>query len=163
MLEKILNKILPKEEIIRGDSNIYLRRWTLLRLGKSKFFKKIGIADIRIYIHKFINGDHTLCLHDHPNDLISFIFWNGYDEEYWDAKEKLNKFIRYKAPCIRKFPASHTHRVTLLNNKPTWSLVFMWPKKRRWGFWLTNTPDGKRKWIEWDEYYDKFGGNGGCE
>lgn len=163
MIAKIMNKIFKKEDIMRNEGEIYLRRWTLLRTGKSKFLKIFGLDDIRIYIHKFMSSDHTRCLHDHPNDLISFIFWNGYDEEYWDNKEKISKFATYKAPCLRKFPASHAHRVDLLNNKPAWSLVFMYKKTRNWGFWLTNTKNKKRKWVNSEKYYKEFGGNGGCE
>lgn len=161
MIKYLIDKLLRKEEIMRGDGQIYLRRWTLFRSGNGLFWKLFKLNDIRIYIHKFINGDHTNCLHDHPNDMISFIFKNGYDEEFWDSKIKKHRNVRYKAPCLRSFSASHAHRVTLINNKPAWSLVLMFSKKREWGFFTTNT--GKRKWVSWKKYYEKFGGNKGCD
>lgn len=162
MLKRLIDKLLRKEDIPRGDGLIYLRRWTLLRFSKTFFLWKIlGIADYRIYLHKFLASDHTKCLHDHPNDLISFIFWNGYEEQYWDAKQRKEITAVYKAPCLRKFLASHTHRVTLLGGNIAWSIVLMYPKKREWGFFITNT--GKRLWLHWRDYYEKFGGNGGCD
>ena len=43
----------------------------------------------------------------------------------------------------------------------------MRPKTREWGFWTTHGDNGeklqKRRWVQWEEYEDKFGGNGGCE
>jgi len=164
ILKHIIDKIFRKEDILRGDGNVYLRRWTLLRFNKTFWlWRFLKVADTRIYIHLFLNGDHTACLHDHPNDLISFIFWNGYEEEYWNPKTKKHEKVIYKAPCLRRFPASHTHRVQLLNNNPAWSIVVMKKKVRDWGFWITNTTNKKRKWIKWDKYYNDFGGNRGCE
>jgi len=165
---RLLDRILRKEEVRRGDGKIYLNRWTLFRTThRSKLFgwwlyKWLPIlGDLRIYVHKFTASDGTKCLHDHPNDLISFIFWNGYSEEYWVPKKKNTQISVYRAPCIRKFPASHAHNVTLLNNKPTWSIVFMYPKKRDWGFFVTES--GKRKWILWSKYDDEYGAVGGCD
>ncbi len=157
---KLLNRLLRKEEVRRGDGSIYLNRWTLFRSKPKGLFSLIGLGDIRIYIHEFTMTDHTQCLHDHPNDLISFIFKNGYSEQYWEPKEKKVKVQVFKAPYLRKFPASHAHRVTLLDNKPAWSIVFMYPKKRAWGFWVTE--NGKRKWVSLKDYDDKYDGVGGC-
>lgn len=163
----LINKLLRKEEIARGDGSVYLHRWTLFRSSPNGLFSKIGLGDMRIYVHRFTDSDHTKCKHDHPNKLTSFIFWNGYSEEYWDTKEKCTKVQVYKAPCLRTFPASHAHRVTLLDGKHAWSIVWMRPKERPWGFWMTHDAESnvlpKRKWVHWKEYEDKYGGNGGCE
>ena len=164
-MRRLLNKLLRKEEIRRGDGTIYLNRWTLFR-GKSKLWRFLGLHDVRLYIHKFTESDHTKCLHDHPNTLISFIFRNGYSEEYLDHKDQETKTQVFRAPCLRKFPASHAHRVTLLDGKPAWSLVLMLPKKREWGFFVTqpaHTGGKRRRWIHWREYEDEYGGKGGCD
>lgn len=163
--KSLLDRILRKEEIARGDGTIYLHRWTLFRTKKDGWFSKIGLGDLRLYIHKFTASDHTKCLHDHPNTLISFIFWNGYDEEAWDPKTRTTNKVVYKAPVLRRFPAAHCHRVHLLNDKPAWSLVFMFPKERNWGFFVTDkehTGGKRRRWVPWDEYERDFGGKGGC-
>ncbi len=162
---RLINKLLRKEEIGRGDGTIYLNRWTLIRTKKNGLLSKIGLGDLRVYIHQFATSDHTKCLHDHPNKMISFIFWNGYEEEYWDVKTQSKKRAMYKAPILRMFPASHCHRVDLLNNKPSWSIVLMWPKQREWGFFLTDkdeTGGKRRRWVEWKTYRDKYGDIGGC-
>ena len=164
-MRRLLNKLLRKEEIKRGDGTVYLNRWTLFR-GKSRLWRFVGLYDVRLYVHKFTASDHTKCMHDHPNTLISFIFRNGYTEQYWDPKDKCEKEQTFKAPCLRKFPAAHCHRVTLLNDKPAWSLVFMFPKSREWGFFVTQqayTGGKRRRWIDWRTYEDEFGGKGGCE
>lgn len=163
---KLLNHILRKEEIRRGDGQIYLNRWTLFRTKPNGLFSLLGLGDIRLYVHKFTASDHTKCQHDHPNKLTSFIFKNGYSEEYWDPKDKQTKVAVYRAPCLRTFPAAHSHRVTLLNEKPCWSIVFMRPKTREWGFWVTQksaTGGKERRWVQWEEYEDEYGGTGGCD
>lgn len=159
-MRRLLNRLLRKEEIRRGDGTIYLNRWTLFR-GKSRLWGYIGLYDVRVYIHKFTAGDGTKCLHDHPNTLRSFVFWNGYVEYIWDKWAKNEQRKEIKAPCYRKFPASHTHRVELRNNKPGWTLVIMSPKKREWGFFVKE--DGKRKWVKWYDYERDYGGVGGCD
>ena len=71
---KLINKLLRKEEIKRGDGTVYLNRWTVFRSKKDGFFSKIGLGDLRLYVHQFTESDHTKCLHDHPNAFISFMF-----------------------------------------------------------------------------------------
>lgn len=158
-MRRLLNKLLRKEEIRRGDGTIYLNRWTLFR-GKSRLWRFLGLYDVRLYVHKFTAADGTYCLHDHPNTLRSFVFRNGYVEYVFDPKTKEESRVEIRAPLYRKFPASHTHRVELLNDKPGWTLVLMSPKKREWGFFVTE--GGRRKWFRWDRYEDVYGGTGGC-
>jgi len=163
MLQKLIDKILRREEIARSDGQSYLSRWTLLRLSNTFWlWKLLKINDIRIYIHRFNKGDCSISVHDHPCTMISFVFKNGYSEEYWDTKSKLIKTQIFKAPCIRKFSASHSHRVTLLKDKPAWTLLLAFKKTRNWGFWRTNK-DGKRKWVQWEEYNGKYAKEDGCD
>lgn len=146
-----------KKIITRFDNKPYLIRWTLFNC---KYFS--------IKIHKAILNDDA-CLHDHPWSFITFIFWRGYTEESYrfdngaaviNSKRESEEFklndvtadqlrpfirrIRYAAPCVLWRPAHYSHR--LLIDKPSWSLVITFKKKRQWGFW---TPKG---WMAWFSY-----------
>lgn len=163
-LSKLLNKVLRKEEISREDNIIYLHRWVIAKFDNGFWlWKLLRIDGIRIYLHKFTSEDHSSCAHDHPCSALSFIFINGYVEKYWDNKLGQYNVKIYKAPCIRFFPATHTHKVSLLNNKPGWSLILMMKNRRPWGFWTTNHEDGKRRWWSAKEYREKFNNVAGCE
>lgn len=157
MLQKIINKVLRKEEISRTDGVIYLHRWTLFRTSTTGIFGKFGLGDIRIYIHKF-TGDDCASLHDHPNNFISVGLKGQYLEEEWIPKEKDSIKKIYKAPFFRRLKASHTHRVSLINGRPAWTLVIMSPKIREWGFFRVE--NGKRRFIHWKDYVQMFGGAG---
>jgi len=159
----LLNKLFEREDIGRAnDGVVYLNRWTVLRTNKTFWLWKLfGLSDIRLYLHKFLADDCTSLLHDHPNDCISFVFKHGYVEEYWDNREKVVKCHTIKAPCLRRFAASHTHRVLLLDNKTAWSLIFMWPKTKEWGFFVEES--GKRKRVHWRDFFGIDKKIRGCE
>lgn len=103
--------------------NIILTRWWLSSL---RFLK----------LHKFTGSDKDP-MHDHPWRFISFIFWGSYVEETESGLKE------YKAPTILYRPAEYKHRVLLIDNKPCWSLVFTFKKKREWGFYT------EAGWVNW--------------
>ena len=146
-----------KKIIYRFDNIPYLIRYTIFTC---KWFS--------IKIHNGLISDDA-CLHDHPWSFITFIFWRGYTEESYkfpngrliipDQREfeefRLNGVNadilkphiikkKYSAPCILYRPANYTHR--LIIDKPVWSFVITFKKKRQWGFW---TPKG---WAAWFSY-----------
>ena len=157
IFKNTINKILRTEYITRGDSKVYLRRWTLFRSKPRGIFSIVGLGDRRIYIHKFLHDD-CADLHCHPNGFISIGLWGKYLEEAWVPSEKDSILKTYTAPFFRRVKASHTHRISLIDNKPCWTLVFMGPKIREWGFY--KFINGKRKWLHWKSYVELFGGAG---
>ena len=128
-----------------------------MRIKENGLFSKIGLGDIRLYIHRF-TGNDCADLHDHPNDFLSLGVWGQYSEEEWCPKFKRSFTKIYKAPFFRYLKASHTHRISLINEKPVWTIVLMFPKIREWGFF--KFIEGKRKWIHWKTYVDMFDGFG---
>jgi len=94
-----------------------------------------------IYIHHFMGDDDFRIPHDHPKRFISFGLWGSYIERVY-KKGKLIEAKIYRAPWIRSFPATHTHRLVSVKN--AWTLVITLPYQKSWGYW---EPDGT--------YYDK--------
>lgn len=135
----IVDRIFKMEEINGGGiCDTYLYRWTLLQ---PKFLKGFGI-----YLHHFVGDDWSRDLHDHPKRFISIGLWGRYIEETPDMYGTGTDPRLFTAPWIRSFPATHIHRLSLINKKPCWTLVIVLTAVREWGFWH----DGK--WIHWHTY-----------
>ncbi len=107
----------------------YLYRWELMRLG--------GWA---IYLHYFVRDDWTRDLHDHPKRFISVGLRGRYREETPNG-ERI-----YRAPWIRSFPATHIHRLSLVDGRHCWTLVVVLKTVREWGFWHGG------EWSQWKKY-----------
>jgi hypothetical protein len=52
----------------------------------------------------------------------------------------------YHAPWVRTFPATHIHRLSLIDGQPCWTLVIVLRASRAWGFWHAG------QWIPWRKY-----------
>lgn len=130
MIPWLLGRLFPLEEINgHGRCPTYLYRWRVLRL--------FGCA---VYVHRFVGDDWSRDLHDHPKQFVSVGLWGGYNEE-------TTKGVReYRAPWVRSFPPSHTHRLTLGRFGECWTLVAVFRATKPWGFWH------KGVWIHWREY-----------
>jgi hypothetical protein len=137
-------KLFESAKYIGGKEDPLLIRWILFR-----------IPSFGIFIHKFCRSDYDRALHDHPWTFISYILKGGY-------YEFTESGIEWIGPGRRLYrPAEFKHRVVLqqLSNglkkwleppDPSWSLVFVFRRRRKWGFWL------KDKWCWWRQYdYDK--------
>lgn len=140
-----------QREEMDGDGRCatYLVRWTLLKLwgGRS------------VYLHHFVGDDWSLDLHDHPKRFVSVGLWGAYREtrmtpcwtlgSYHGEWERSTRPVSrvYRAPWIRTFPASHVHRIELLEDRrPCWTLVVVLKTVRPWGFWHAGS------WVPWRQY-----------
>jgi hypothetical protein len=139
MLQEILNRLFPRFDIqVAGD--LYLRRWRLIRH-----------KDLRVNLHHIRRSDSDQHLHDHPWDYTSLILWGGYIEETFQTPAHpgnelpQTKFERYGIGSLLRRTAEHTHKLHL--NKPAWTLVFLGPRRRKWGF---RTQFGH--WVYWRDY-----------
>lgn len=74
LIERILNRLLKKKEIVNCDHDVYLHRWYLF---SCRWFA--------IFIHKFVRSDEDRALHDHPWNFLVIPVWRGYVEhnERW--------------------------------------------------------------------------------
>jgi hypothetical protein len=123
----------------------YLERWTLLRIGK-----------VRLYLHHFVGSDWALDPHDHPKTFLSIGLAGSYTEEvYRDLGTAAARCDtrRWRAPWIRRFPAEHTHRLTLAPGETCWTLCLVGAPRREWGFWYRLDT-----WMVWTDYV--WGGPG---
>ena len=135
-----------------------------MRIGTFKFFEKLIIGDIidgtplltrwilfrcywfGVFFHTFHRSDHDRALHDHPWPFVTVILKNGYYEEH-DQTDDGHKLTEYQiSGSILYRPALWRHRVILDQGKPSYSLVFVGPRIRHWGF---HTPNG---WCWWRQY-----------
>ena len=144
-------KLFESAKYIGGKEDPLLIRWILFR-----------IPSFGIFIHKFCRSDYDRALHDHPWTFISLILKGGYyevTEEIVPGVISKQFVFNWRAPGSLLYrPAEFKHRVVLqqLNNglkrwlEPSWSLILVFRRRRKWGFWL------KDKWCWWRQYdYDK--------
>jgi hypothetical protein len=108
-----------------------------------------------LYVHHFLRSDQDRDLHDHPWHFTSLILWAGYYEEVpyaacitpWIAGDRhKTMLVRRRPGTIVRHLADDAHRVLLANGRPAWTLLWVSPKVREWGFY---TKDG---WVPWQEY-----------
>lgn len=124
--------------IRRSDDEDYLRRFIFLKTRR-----------FSIYLHKIL-ADDDICLHDHPWSFISVMLWGKYREMrrtcwLFDYEEKESEEER-SAPSVAYRPYPSPHRISLIDNKPCYTLVFTGSKVRDWGFYT------KKGWIHQKKY-----------
>ena len=112
-------------DITDNKGSVYIRRY---KLARTRFFN--------IYLHHIRRSDADRCLHDHPWNFVTFILTGGY-------REILPNGVRWRAPGEFFYrSANFSHRVEV--DRPAWSLVFVGPRIRAWGFW---TVFGWRRFV----------------
>lgn len=126
---RLLSKV-----FIGGHEDPLLVRYTIFRC------KAWGV-----FVHKLCRSDHDRALHDHPWSFISLVLKRGYDEVI-EGEHGNHRVLTHSAGSILLRPAQWKHRVVLTNFQPAWTLVFVGPRTRKWGFF---TPDG---WCWWRKY-----------
>lgn len=118
-----INRLFRKEGINGGY------RWTLLRIGW-----------LHVRLHHFTYDDWLGDMHDHAERFISIGLLGKYREETPNGARV------YRAPWVRSFPASHAHRLVMVNGGACWTLAITLRPVRTSGFLA---PTG---WMPWDEY-----------
>lgn len=114
-----------------------------------------------IYLHHLMRSDADRHLHDHPWAFWSLILWRGYVElepkrgqgapgifapNPYRREEQLERVrMTWRPPLgLVRHRATDRHRLQLL--APAWSLIWIGPRVREWGF---HTEHG---WIPWQDY-----------
>ena len=132
-----------------------------------RFFRRVNVAQgmltrwivfscplFGLYVHRFNRSDYASALHDHPWPFIAVVIKGGYWEHHDQTAD--GKAVRvFQSPGSVLFrPAAWRHRIELKTDRwyqptspfytqPSWSIVFIGPRQRPWGFWL---PTG---WCWW--------------
>lgn len=117
--------VIRRLRLRRGDGQIYLDRWGL---GT----KRLG----GIYLHRMTAPDPGIDLHDHPWWFCSLILRGGYTEVRADTRSPhLARTLTWGAGSIHSLGLQECHKIVVLKNKPTWTLVLRGPIVRKWGFY----------------------------
>ena len=83
-----------------------------------------------VYLHHWLNDDWSVHHHDHSRAMWSIGLWGRYTEHLHNGA-----VTKWRAPWIRRFPATHRHYITL-DTPMAWTLVFAGPIVRFSGFWV---------------------------
>lgn len=104
------------------DDTDYLTRWWLLATPWG------GIA-----LHRMDGPDARAdTLHDHPMAFVSRVLRGGYIEQRLDPSTMfVGERVVTRWNVMRRYDA---HTITGLLRVPTWTLLFMSPNRRKWGF-----------------------------
>ncbi len=144
--------------IKRGASETYLRRFRLMtddpELRQGWWGRNFGrLVDwageklvghpgpYNLYLHEVFRSDDDDDPHDHPWVWYTFIVFGGYVDEQWEvpADGSPRRICGYEVmrpgTGARRAPG-HLHRLRLFpwRKKPSWTLVFIGPRKQDWGF-----------------------------
>jgi hypothetical protein len=124
-----------------GEPDVFLRRWVLLGWGEG----------LGLYLHQFVRSDHDRALHDHPWPFLAWILKGGYWEVH-DQTTDRSEVKMWRAPgqlLVRS--AEWRHRIELRPGTTSWSLVVVFPRERRWGFYPSTG------WCWWRTYNVQHG------
>lgn len=115
-----------------GRCATYLYRWIIL-----------STRWLGVYLHHFVGDDWSRDMHDHPKRFVSIGLRGGYVEDMPRGSRE------YRAPWVRSFPATHTHRLRLGRFKDCWTLVDRFPCDAALGLrsrWSVDCLEGIRVW-----------------
>lgn len=143
----------PPDFIIQRGGEPQLLRWHML---KTRY--------CGLYLHCFTRDDDDRALHDHPWPSLSIMLKGTVRELYAtrDFNPILNEGTAERLHVegdviFRK--ASFAHRI-LVPGEPAWTLFFVGPRIRAWGFWCAH---GWRPWQVFVDQSDSGKIGRGCE
>lgn len=131
LLKKVVDKLFLVREIFSKIGEPHFRRWRIIK------YPFIGGG---IYLHRLLKSDQDAHCHDHPWDFTSLILYGGYVEYYPDKPAQI--FLPLQ---VNSKKAEEYHKIDLVHGS-TYTLVFMGPKRRPWGYSVNG------KWIENSKY-----------
>jgi hypothetical protein len=136
----------------RSDGQIYLDRWGV---GHDR----IG----RVLVHRMQAPDPGIDLHDHPWWFASVVLWGGYTEQRALTRDAA-KFaseaersgldglrgvtVARPVGSVRTMRLDECHTITTLHRRTCWTLVIGGPRRRRWGFYLSDGYMDERTYDE---------------
>ncbi len=118
------------------------------RNGKLHFqrFRLLSTPWFSIFVHRILESDLDVHLHDHPWSFVSFILWGSYIEASAKSPSWATPVTRTTRPgSVVYHHHSDAHSLKLLT-KVVWSLVFVGAHKYDWGY---QTEYG---WVDHDRY-----------
>lgn len=94
------------------------------------------------FLHRFDHPDSVRHLHDHPWSFVSVVLRGGYDELFATDFDRAVEHADGDPAPIRRWRAGSAHRIrrgefhaiSQLERRPTWTLLFVGPRRQDWGF-----------------------------
>ena len=96
--------------------------------------------------------DSRPTLHDHPWRFLSVVLRGGYTERRLDPRTmEVNEAHRVR--WFNRMRTCDYHAIVKLARTPTWTLLFVGPRVRTWGY-LEPLPvrRGQWRWTEFDKH-----------
>lgn len=125
----------------------YMERWVLN-------FGRFG----SIRLHHWFRSDDKRATHDHPSDFITLVLKGEYTDIHWPHTE--DETLLLPEPMtpgmIRRRKAEHRHIVDV-HPPGCWTLLYFFPERRNWGFWVPRKLDGKLKFKKANKYFLEHG------
>jgi len=136
----------PHTDITKEVRGLYLRRFYLSPPTRPR--------GRRVFLHHILRSDDDRDPHDHPWDYFTLILSNGYYENVWYPRSHKGHMRDFRVGSWAKYPAEHVHKLTLIREQPTWTLVVAGPTRRKWGFWIFGPNHTLRsdRWVDHVEY-----------
>lgn len=164
---KLLDWI-PNKTIVNCDRDPYLKRWYLFRTKPfavflHRFFRSDEDRALHDHPWPFITFilwrgyiEHQQVLYDCHHcggggyRLSSIEFNYPIRCEYCKGSGKIEhlKTFRRWPLTIHYRPATHRHRVELIDGKPAWTIVVRLKECREWGFWPNGVFMAWNKWWQ---------------
>lgn len=122
-----------------SDGTTYLTRWWIIATPMG------GLV-----LHRMQAPDARITIHDHPFSFASFVLRGGYIERRLRPREMVidDRRVVRRVNVMRKHDA---HSIIRLLRVPTWTLLFVGPQRRTWGFWH-EIGGGEWRWIRHDRF-----------
>ncbi len=128
-----------QDYLVRGEAKPRMIKWTLL-----------ATRSVQVYIHRFNGADWTTDPHDHPASFISIGLMGSYIESVYNEHGDKLYDREWRAPWIRRFPATHIHRTSAVGPKGAWTLCFAREYVRNWNFLVD------RETVPWRDYMKRY-------
>lgn len=135
LLRHIVRYFFLVKEIISQEGNLHFQRFRLLQL-----------PTFAIYIHHILRSDEDRHPHDHPWHFRSYILKGS----YWEETSYYPRFLAWHSGTyvpgdVIEHHAHDVHHITL-KTPSVWTLVFVWGKRREWGYRVN------KEWIDHKTY-----------
>lgn len=145
----------------------YAERW-VLNLGP--------LGSLRL--HHWFRSDDKRAKHDHPSDFITLVLKGSYIDlcngkgRYPITPEQCGTCKGFpgqrcdfcgngmRNECmvpgtIRRRKAEHQHTVAV-EPGGCWTLLYFWPERREWGFWVARKDTGKLRFRKHNKYFYEY-------
>jgi hypothetical protein len=117
-----------------------------------------------ICLHRWMGSDDMRANHDHAADFITLVLKGGYtdlgqlpDCQVCDGMSDTCVYchtLDLLGPGSMRFrKAEHRHRVKINEGGECWTLLYFFPHRRKWGFWVRRKKDGRLKFMKSNKYF----------